>query len=655
MGSERARSAVGSLHKFVALQSANTCDAELLDHFASTQDEAAFAVLVKRHGAMVLRVCRRALDRAEDAEDVCQATFLVLARNAASIRQQGSLASWLFGVAQRIARKLQARQQRWNQANQQLDLDRPAVTKDEPSWREALAILDEELLRLPEKYRAPLLLCFLENLTRSEAAFKLGLRANQLRSRLDYGRELLRARLVRRGVVLPAGMLTGLLVGEAKAAKPIFLASVAKAACLSASGQEIPGGLITPRAVTLSKGALTPMFTLKIKLLALSLILAGLGVGLPAAIRAENKVTPVAVAVVPAERVAHKENDPGIVIVETDQIVSLAFSPNSKLIAGGGFDKKVRIWDTGNNNLVRTLEDFKATVREVSFNPDGKTLAVGSDDGRIALVNVADGKQVATLDAKLARNEEKPVFLHSLVFLPAGKMAAIYGYMHKDKGEWHSQILIWDLQAKTYVSLFQQEGNTNSLALSPDGKYLAAALTGEFSGIQLWDLNSRKTVWEEKAGSDGLVKVVFNSTGDRLAVGGYHSIETTKGFRSEGRLYMFDVKTRKQLWCSKEPANGSYSSIAFTTDDSAILTGSSGEVRDVEINGAKGSKVSSEIRRWDSATGKLVWKTEGELGHFQIAASADGKLLAGIDDAELRLFDAKSGAAGKVLMQWSHR
>jgi hypothetical protein len=85
------------------------------------------------------------------------------------------------------------------------------------------------------------------------------------------------------------------------------------------------------------------------------------------------------------------------------------------------------------------------------------------------------------------------------------------------------------------------------------------------------------------------------------------------------------------------------------------LTGSSGEVRDVEINGAKGSKVSSEIRRWDAATGKMVWKTEGELGHIQIAAAADGKQLAGIDDAELRLFDAKSGAPGKVLMQWSHR
>src|SRR5262249_30017333 len=149
-------------------------DDELLGRFAEARDEAAFTALLERHGSMVLGVCRRVLGHPQDAEDACQATFLVLARKAASIRKRTSLASWLHGVAFRIARKLRGKRALPASAA----LPEVAVAggaEAELSWREVRAVLDEELERLPERYRAPLLLCCLEGLTRDEAASRLGL------------------------------------------------------------------------------------------------------------------------------------------------------------------------------------------------------------------------------------------------------------------------------------------------------------------------------------------------------------------------------------------------------------------------------------------------------------------------------------------------
>src|SRR5207253_996090 len=129
---------------------------------------AAFAILMQRHGAMVFGVCRSVLHHAQDAEDAAQATFLVLARKASSIRQKGSLASWLHGVAYRLAMKARAARSRIPQAPAS---DRPSPTPmDELIWRELRQVLHEEMGRLPERYRLPLILCYLEGQTQEEAA-----------------------------------------------------------------------------------------------------------------------------------------------------------------------------------------------------------------------------------------------------------------------------------------------------------------------------------------------------------------------------------------------------------------------------------------------------------------------------------------------------
>ncbi len=183
----------------------NLPDAELLERFRTQGDVEAFAAIIRRHGLGVLAACRKVLTSDADVEDVFQATFVVLLRGAAAIRRDASLSSWLYGVAHRLALKtLEADRRRRRAEQRQL-----AAVAAEPdlSLREACAILHEELDRLPDQYRLPLLLCYLEGLSRDEAAQQLGWTFDVLRGRLERGRERLRSRLTRRGVTLSVGLL----------------------------------------------------------------------------------------------------------------------------------------------------------------------------------------------------------------------------------------------------------------------------------------------------------------------------------------------------------------------------------------------------------------------------------------------------------------
>jgi RNA polymerase sigma factor (sigma-70 family) len=281
------RAALRHLRTLAAVRpAAALSDGDLLGRFAETHDEAAFTVLVERHGPMVLGVCRRVLGHAQDAEDACQATFLVLVRKAASVRRRGSVASWLYGVAVRAARKLRASRARQARGHAYSERVAAGTVADDLSWREARAVLDEELLRLPEKYRAPLVLCYLEGLTRDEAARRLGLNLNRLRGRLDYARGLLRARLTRRGVGLSAALLAGLAGQEAPAA--LRVVSTGKAAALIAAGRALPAGLVPARVAALTEGTVRAMFLKNLlSAVAASLLLAGLGVGVGTAVQGD--------------------------------------------------------------------------------------------------------------------------------------------------------------------------------------------------------------------------------------------------------------------------------------------------------------------------------------------------------------------------------
>jgi RNA polymerase sigma factor (sigma-70 family) len=237
-------------------------DEELLGQFVAQRDEAAFAALLRRHGPLVWGVCQRLLAHRQDAEDAFQTTFLVLARKAAAVGRRQLLANWLFGVARRAALNVRAgRSRRARQEQSRSDLpDVPAP--GEMPWDDGRAVLDEELARLPEKYRLPLLLCGLEGRTHAEAGQWLGWPTGTVAGRLSRGRALLRARLLRRGVAAPAAASAAALAPDTAPAAvppPLVAASVHGAAALVTAGPSTAAG-VSPAVAALLRGVLRKMF-----------------------------------------------------------------------------------------------------------------------------------------------------------------------------------------------------------------------------------------------------------------------------------------------------------------------------------------------------------------------------------------------------------
>jgi RNA polymerase sigma factor (sigma-70 family) len=237
---------------------ADASDARLLQQFVEQRDEAAFACLLRRYGPLVLGVCRQVLGELHDAEDAFQATFLILARKAGSVRRGESLGPWLYRVAINVARTARAQAAQRRAHERQAAAMSQASSPDEVPPRDWQPLLHEEVHRLPDKYRVPVVLCYLEGKTNEEAARVLGWPVGTVKGRLARARDLLETRLVRRGLALPAGGLALLLSQRPvqAAAVPAALAdSTLKAALLFAAGQPASATASTA-ALLLAKGAL---------------------------------------------------------------------------------------------------------------------------------------------------------------------------------------------------------------------------------------------------------------------------------------------------------------------------------------------------------------------------------------------------------------
>src|SRR5262249_51184927 len=253
-------------------------DGELLQQFIAGRDEAAFTALVQRHGAMVLGVCRSVLGHQQDAEDAFQATFLVLARKATAIRKRQSISSWLHGVAYRLALKARAQAGKRRAHVKLAERADPASAMDDLTWRELRGILHEELQRLPDKYRAPLLLCYWEGKTRDEAAEQLGWAKGTLKEQLERGRNLLRGRLTRRGLVPSATLFATLLSqsGLQAAMSAGLVENTVTAALQFAAGKVAATG-----AATLAQGVIHTMHVTQwVKTVLAVVLVAALGAGL---------------------------------------------------------------------------------------------------------------------------------------------------------------------------------------------------------------------------------------------------------------------------------------------------------------------------------------------------------------------------------------
>jgi RNA polymerase sigma factor (sigma-70 family) len=257
-------------------------DVKLLHRFRTQRDESAFTTLVQRHGPMVWSLCVRRLGETPEAEDAFQATFLVLVRKAASLRGPELLGPWLYGVAYRTASKLRGQRAR-RMARESALPEKIAEERGESMWNELRPVLDEEIQRLPKKYRLPVLLCYLQGMSSEEAAQRLGCAKGTVFSRLSRARELLRRRLVRRGVELSAGALAATFAENTAllAMPPLALREITIRASLlfaaGTAGQALPAPL-----AALVEGVVRSMFLSKVKfavivVLALGLVGTGLG------------------------------------------------------------------------------------------------------------------------------------------------------------------------------------------------------------------------------------------------------------------------------------------------------------------------------------------------------------------------------------------
>lgn len=277
MAGKQLRAVVGQLRRLLGRDGGCTLtDSHLLDDFVNRKDEAAFEVLVWRHSTMVLSLCERILHDSHDAEDAFQATFLVFARKAGSIGKGEAVGSWLYKVAYRVALRLRAKTTRSGNPEPIDDLPAPDGG-DEALWSDLRPVLDQEIDRLPEKYRAPFVLCYLQGHTNEEAAEQLGCPKGTVLSRLARGRERLRSRLVRRGVTLSVGGLAAALSQHAASAAvpPPLVNLTIKAAIPFAAGQAA-SGLVSASVAALTEGALHAMFMSKMKQLTAALVVVAL-------------------------------------------------------------------------------------------------------------------------------------------------------------------------------------------------------------------------------------------------------------------------------------------------------------------------------------------------------------------------------------------
>ncbi len=266
------------LRRLIGSRTADWSDHDLLQRFVAQRDQDAFAMLMERHSPLVWSVCRRLLNDSHDAEDAYQAAFLILVRKAASIRRQACLASWLYRVTFRVA--LHAQRRANGRRTEEREVDSMPAPEASPDlhWDEIRPVLDEEVNCLPEKYRAPIVLCYLQGKTNEDAARRLGWTKGTVSGRLARARDILRKRLSRRGVTLSAGALAAVVTEKAGAAAvpTALFQTTLRAATLIAAGQTLAAGAISASAATLVKGVMQEMFASKLKMMALTVLCIGI-------------------------------------------------------------------------------------------------------------------------------------------------------------------------------------------------------------------------------------------------------------------------------------------------------------------------------------------------------------------------------------------
>jgi RNA polymerase sigma factor (sigma-70 family) len=662
-------------------------DAQLLRGFAQRRDETAFAALMQRHGGLVWGVCRHVLTQEQDAEDAFQATFLALARHAATIRTAEALAGWLHGTAFRVA--MRAKRDAGRRRNHERRPAAQAPPASEGAWRELQAALDEEVERLPERQRAAFVVCVLEGKTLAEAGQLLGWSPGTVSGTLARARQRLRRRLARRGITLSA-LLTGLVLADKTSRAAALLAH----ATLRLALGDAAAGAVPPRVATLAQEVTKTMLLTKTKGITVVLLALALAAGSGTwALWARGSTEP------PAERAevpkpasgpaADSQGDPlppgavgrlGTVrFRHAEEVEAFALSPDGKRLATAG-GRAVVVWDAVTGQELCRFEGHRGTVRAVAFAPDGKSIASGAEGNLIRLWDAATGKELRRFEGhggtavNLGREVITQNGVYGLVFTPDGKTLVSRGA--------DQTVRVWEVATgKELRRIEGLPGWGQALAVSPDGKTLAAAIS-DFpkrpSEVRLWELATGNEL--RRFSREGVMTCVAFSPDGKLVAAGWGA-NADLGGEPGGDVTLWEVATGKPAG-SLRGHKRMVVSVAFAPDGKTLLSGSMdwtarlwdvGTARElgrvgegmVPLGAAAfspdgrllvmrtGYAGDHTVRFWDVAAAKEVRRLGGHRGNvISLAFSPDSRLLAsGSADRAVGLWDV---AARKELRCLAH-
>jgi RNA polymerase sigma factor (sigma-70 family) len=592
----------------VAPAGAEETDRDLLRRFAAVRDEAAFAALVRRHGRLVWNVCRQLLGHEQDAEDAFQATFLTLARRAASIRTEEAVGSWLHGVARRVASAVRRSAERRRAREQHVGARAPDGPATEAALRELQAMLSEEVGRLPEKFRSVFVLCCLEGRSKPEAARELGWNEGTVSSRLARARELLRKRLGRRGVDLSAALCATALAADAvSAAVPPAL--IDAAARVAATPQTPSSAVAVLADVGCRAGGRTSIFVRTIALVTVGVVLAGLGwAGGRDAPKApppkDMEVPPNPEDAVPRD--IHGDPLPPGAVARLGtlrlraQVTAFAFSPDGRVLATVGRGPGPRLWSIPSGRELERPPVPQVAWDAVAISHDGKMFAVATG-GLIAVhdLSLADTPSVGKERLRIKPENGSPIFL---AFLPSAHLLA---------GAADGRVTVWDAAGKA-IRCFgtAAERTAHVFALTADGKKLAIGNSRD-ENVRLWDVDTGRP---EGAlpGHQYVSSLAFSADGKALASGD-----------AANTVRLWDVASGKQtarLVRNQGPQqtggnNDLITSLVFTPDGKTLAS--------------VGDHAAGTVRLWDVASGKERGRLECQYGDGRLLAlSPDGKTLA---------------------------
>jgi len=645
-------------------------DSVLLGRYIARRDEAAFAALVARYGPMVLGVCRRVLTDAHAAEDALQATFMVLARKAAAIRRPDALAGWLYGVARRVALKAQAASARRRlheaQSLHPAPSDPRPDTLAELSARELLAILDEEVQRLPEVYRLPVILCCLEHRTQEEAARQLGWTPGSVKGRLERGKARLHERLARRGLALSAALAAVEVsrgVASAATAGTMVRAAMAFAAEKTAG---VAGA--SAQAAALAEEVVRGMLMTKVKILAALVLAAGVavaGAGLvarqappakPPAAGPKEKPAPAAKQADRAEpdRAEQARTDrygdplpPGalarlgtIRLQPGGRIWQLAFSPDGKRLASwaeqtpGG--ASLSIWDTRTGRELRHVAVPDADLWAFAWLADGRGVAVlRLGDDSFYVWDFADGNarrppliRRPRLRAEAVSQDQERYACFAVA--PNGKLLAAGTSGSQDR---ERPVHVWDLATGKALKdlgtprlLGRQPGNCAAAVFTPDSRSLLVLSSRDRAKdgkLVAWDVARGKPRREMALGSP-----VQQGYARALAVA--PDGRTVALRMPDGSVRLWDLAVARERSSLATNSKGpGVLALAFSADGKRLITG----CRD------------NTVRAWEAADGRALRTMRGHHGWVDaVAASGDGSRVASAgEDGLIRIWARPPG------------